>query len=101
MYGFDIIIKTNVLTLNQLDKDQNDRLELIKDLYEKGLTPKQIAHYLNQENLLTPTGKLYTTQLVFMTHSKYLKRLQRMNNIQVSVKQDYFYVKSGVKLCQK
>lgn len=63
MYGFDIAIKTNVLTLNQLDKDQNDRLKLIKDLYEKGLTSKQIAHYLNQEKLLTSTGKLYTTQL--------------------------------------
>lgn len=54
MYGFDIIIKTSILTLNQLDKGKNDRLELIKNLYEKGLTSKQIANYFNQENLRTP-----------------------------------------------
>ena len=32
MYGFDIIIKISVLTLNRLDKDNDYCLELIKNL---------------------------------------------------------------------
>ena len=78
IYGFDMYINTKSLTLDTLPHEQQYRLDLMKKLQDEGLTNKEIAEYLNKQNILTPTGKTYNVGLVWCTLDKYKKRLKRM-----------------------
>ena len=72
-------------------------LNRIETLYEKGLNSVQISDFLNSHQISTPTGLSYNPKLVWVTHNKFQKRKKRINNTLVSVDQDYFYIKEGVK----
>ena len=88
---------TQILTLKDIPEDQLKRLLLIETLYEKGLNSLQICEFLNSLQVSTPTGLSYNPKLVWVTHNKFQKRKKRINNTLVSVDQDYFYIKEGVK----
>ena len=96
-YGFDIKVVTQILTLQDIPEDQLKRLLLIETLYEKGLNSVQISDFLNSQQISTPTGLSYNPKLVWVTHSKFQKRKERINGTFVSVDQDYFYIREGVK----
>ena len=96
-YGYDIKVVTQILTLKDIPEDQLKRLLLIETLYEKGLNSVQISDFLNNHQISTPTGLSYNPKLVWVTHNKFQKRKKRINNTLVSVDQDYFYIKEGVK----
>ena len=96
-YGYDIKVVTQILTLKDIPEDQLKRLLLIETLYERGLNSVQISDFLNNNQIPTPTNRSYSPKLVWVTHDKFQKRKQRINNTLVSVDQDYFYIKEGVK----
>lgn len=96
-YGYDIKVVTQVLSLKDIPEDQLKRLQLIESLYMRGLGPVEISNFLNRKQILTPTGLTYTPKLVWVAYNKFKKRKQRINNTQISVDQDYFYIKEGVK----
>ena len=96
-YGYDIKVVTQVLTLKDIPKDQLQRILLIETLYEKGLDSVQISDFFNGNQIPTPTGLSYSPKLVWVTNDKFQKRKQRINNTMVSVDQDYFFIKEGVK----
>ena len=88
---------TQILTLKDIPEDQLKRLLLIETLFIKGLNSVQISDFLNSHQISTPTGLSYNPKLVWVTHNKFQKRKERINNTLVSVDQDYFYIKEGVK----
>ena len=88
---------TQILTIKDIPEDQLKRLLLIETLYEKGLNSVQISDFFNSRQISTPTGLSYNPKLVWVTHNKFQKRKQRINSNLVSVDQDYFYIKKGVK----
>lgn len=96
-YGFDIEVVTQILTLKDITEDQLNRLLLIESLYDKGLDSVQISDFLNKHQISSPTGLSYNPKLVWVTQNKFKNRQQRINSTLVSVDQDYFYVKEGVK----
>ncbi len=50
---------------------------LIEQLHESGLSDKQIASELNRRGILTPSGKQYYQELVFVTRRKLRLRQER------------------------
>ena len=96
-YGYDIKVVTQILTLKDIPEDQLKRLLLIETLFIKGLNSVQISDFLNRHQISTPTGLSYNPKLVWVTHDKFQKRKQRINSTFVSVEQDYFYIKEGVR----
>lgn len=87
-----------MLTINHLSEDRLHRLELIENLHSQGLNCAQIATFLNEKNIQTPRGLRYNAKIVWVTLHKYQKRKKRFNSTELSVEQDYFYVKKGAKL---
>jgi hypothetical protein len=96
-YGYDIKVVTQILTLKDIPEDQLKRLLLIETLYEKGLSSVQISDFLNNHQISTPTGLSYNPKLVWVTHNKFQNRKKRIKDTLVSVDQDYFYIREGVK----
>jgi len=96
-YGYDIIVVTQVLTLKEFPPDQLMRLELIEKLYQQGLNSVQISHFMKESYICSPTGLQYDPKLVWVSHDKFLKRKKRVEETTISVDQDYFFVKKGVK----
>ena len=96
-YGYDIKVVTQILTLKDIPEEQFKRLLLIETLYRKGLDSVQISDFLNNNHISTPTGLSYNPKLIWVTHNKFQKRKQRINSTFVSVDQDYFFIKEGVK----
>ena len=80
-----------------MPEDQLKRLLLIETLYERGLNSVQISDFLNSYQIPSPTGLSYNPKLVWVTHDKFQKRKRRINSTLVSVDQDYFYIREGVK----
>lgn len=94
MLGFDINIKTQLTPPDDLHSSQTYRLELIKTLYNQNYTSKEISVFLNDNHILSPTGKPYTQKLVWVTHDKYLKRLKRIytnSEVKISISDPCFY----------
>ena len=96
-YGYDIKVVTQILTLKDISEDQLKRLRLIETLYQRGLNSVEISDFLNRHQISTPTGLSYNPKIVWVTHDKFQKRKQRINSTVVSVEQDYFYIKEGVR----
>ena len=74
---FQVIVTTRSLSLNYLSEDKSDRLKLIESLFDSGYTDKQIAEILNERKILSPRGKKYYSELVFVTRSKFRLRKER------------------------
>ena len=88
--SYEIVIKTNNLSIKHLDESRLQRLELMDDLRDAGLKYYEIANLLNLKGIISPTNKQYTPNLVERSLFKFLRRLKRENEIElVSVKEDY------------
>jgi len=96
-YGYDIKIVTKILSGKDIPEDQLKRLELIQNLYQQGHNSVQISNFLNKNQILSPTGLQYDPKLVWVSHDKFQKRTKRITEKIVSVDQDYFFIKEGVK----
>ena len=80
---FTVELTTNRLGIFRLNDDRLDRLKLIKQLSDSGMSTKEITDYLNQHNIKTPKGLTYYPKLVWMTLFKYKRRLRRYTNDEI------------------
>ena len=86
-------INTKSLTLDRLPHEQQYRLDLMKKLQDEGMSNKEIEEYLNKNNILTPTGKLYNVGLIWCTLDKYNKRLKRTIS-HIEITEPSFYTRN-------
>ncbi len=66
-----------------LNEGRFDRLEYIYKLHNDGWSSVDISNHLNERCIPTPTGKRYYPKLVWVTLSKYKKRLERRRKYEV------------------
>ena len=71
---FNVTLNTKSLSLNVIPDKNQYRHHLILDLHSKGYTDTEISDYLNENNILTPTGKKYYFELVSVTRKKLMLR---------------------------
>ena len=78
---FNITIECIDLGLKRLVSNQTYRLELMKKLKDEGYNRKEISEFFNV-NGIRPlrTNNLYSPQVVWVTLTKYEKRLRRIGN---------------------
>lgn len=101
MLVFDVELTTKALSVPVISQGQQDRHELIQKLHEEGFSDADIAEYMNERNIKTPTGKQYYQELVWVTRNKFLKRNQRKLDYQYEIKNLHFEVKeSSLKKCK-
>ena len=89
--GFEITIVTRELTIPQLPKEREERLEFIYQLHLNGYSNKQISEYFNSRGIKTPRGTTYSQKLIWVTLKKYKKRLERMDDTSHSHTEWSFY----------
>ena len=87
--GVDVTIRTRLLSLPELSADRLERLHLIDDLHQKGLTNRDIADYLNERGMRSPRGGFYSPKLVWVTLKKFLLRKERMKDTTYTVDRIY------------
>ena len=78
--GFEITIVTSELTIPQLPKEREERLEFIYQLHLNGYSNRQTSEYFNSWGIKTPRGRVYSRKLIWMTLKKYKKRSIRMDD---------------------
>ena len=93
VYGFDVVVKTKTLTVNEIPERQIFRLDLISDLHAKGLSNSQISDYLNQREILSPRDHEYTQKLIWVTLKKIQDRNNRLLDTQVSVGERFVFIR--------
>lgn len=88
---FNITITTNSLNLKIIPDESQYRHDLILELHRKGYTDTEISQYLNENNILTPKGKLYYLNLVWVTRRKLRLREVRNNSSTNELSRLIFY----------
>jgi hypothetical protein len=63
--------------MNVMTDRRMKRLELIASLYERGWNSIEITDYLNDQGMLSPSGKAYYPKLVWVTYDKFKRRVVR------------------------
>ena len=84
---------TRELTIPQLPKEREERLEFIYQVHLDGYSNKQISEYFNSRGIKTTRGKTYSQKLIWVTLKKYKKRLERMDDTSYSHTEWSFYEK--------
>ena len=80
---FIVEIQSSSLSMFSLNKERSDRLSFIKSLSDSGWSNRDICDYFNHNNILTPKGRVYTPQNIWMTLKKYQKRLDRERDYKI------------------
>ena len=93
MLVFDVEITSKALSIPVISSGQEDRHDLIQQLHNESLTDADIAEYMNERNIKTPTGKQYYQELVWVTRNKFLKRNLRKKDLSYEIKNVHFEVK--------
>lgn len=78
--GFTCEIHTRTLTIPYLNPKSVRRLELLSELHDQGVTDRQISEWFNSIELLTPQGKRYSKENVWVTRKKWTQRKVREND---------------------
>ena len=60
-----------------LSSNRIERLDLIRELSDSGMSNNDTAYYLNDRNLKTSNGKTYCGNLIWASVQKYNKRISR------------------------
>ena len=85
---------TRSLSLNVIPDGRLEKVQLIDALYRKGWNSVEIANYLNERAVLTPSGKQYYPKLVWATQSKFKRRAFRQRNYDIEIDQIVFSLTS-------
>lgn len=83
-----ISVETKLSYLNGLSRYQEELIRVIGELREKSWTFKDISEYLNSKNYKSSRGKDLSPQLVERMYKKYLRKIERENFIDISLKTD-------------
>ena len=91
--GIRCEVHTSALTIPYLSPDRVRRLELLSELYDQGLSDKQISQLFNRIELTTPQNKTYTPSLVWITRKKWRVRQLRWVDTRYVIYCPQFYLK--------
>ena len=80
---YNTLIETSQTSLIGLNHNRVRRLDLIKNLSDKGMSNREISDFLNSMGIKTPKGKDYYPNLIWVTLKKYRKRLERKNSYKI------------------
>ena len=84
-FSYNFTITTKKLGVFGLSKNRYERLELILKMSDLGCSNRDIADYLNSNNLKSiRTKSKYTPKLIWAILKKYRLRLNRYNRDQIS-----------------
>jgi hypothetical protein len=89
-------ITSKVLSIPLISSGQQEQLELIHKLHQKGFSDVDNPEYMKERNIKTPTGKQYYQELVWVTRNKFIKRNLRKKDLSHEIKNVYFEVKEEV-----
>lgn len=78
--GVKILVSTRSLTVPTLDLRREKKLALLAQLYDQGITTRQITDWFNDIGLLTERGSRWSPSLVWVTIKKWKKRQQRLRD---------------------
>ena len=77
-----------------MDQRREKKLKLILYFTKLDWSSSKISNYLNKKNIKTFSGLKWTPKLVWVNRDKYLKRLKRYDQTEVTyVKEKLFVVK--------
>lgn len=85
-FCFRISIKTNALSLVHVDLAHQALIDRILGLKEGGMNCRQIAAYLNDEGVLSWTGKRFYPELVFGVIRRARMKRERLVDAEVDVR---------------
>ena len=92
VYGFDVDIKTKILTVSEIPERQEFRLNLITNLHEKGLSNNDISDYLNEKGILSPRNQKYSQKLIWGTLKKIKDRSNRLLDTEILVGEKFLFI---------
>jgi len=84
-FKLNISIKFKPSYINSYSEYQKELIGVIKKLRGNHKTFKEIANHLNTKNYKSIRNKRFTPQLIFGIYKKHLIKLERENNIQISI----------------
>jgi hypothetical protein len=83
-----ISVETKLSGLCGLSRYQEELIKVIEALRGKSWRYKDISDYLNSKNYKSSRGKDLSPQLVERMYKKYLRKIERENFIDISLKTD-------------
>ena len=92
--GIRVDVYTRSLTILDLSVDRINRLKLISDLSDQGLSTREISSLLNLTGYPSQTGVLFTPKLVWMTLKKWRNRKLRESDTYSIIHPPKFYLRT-------
>ena len=89
--GVKILASTRSLTVPTLDPRREKKLALLAQLYDQGITTRQITDWFNDIGLLTERGCRWSPSLVWVTVKKWKKRQHRLRDHYIISDPPIFY----------
>ncbi|MCF7941199.1 MAG: recombinase family protein [Spirochaetia bacterium] len=89
---FDVLLTTQILSLNFISEDRDFRHRLIMKLHEDGFSDKEISNYLNEKGIVSPRGLDYYPKLIWVTRKKLRDREVRKENYEIEIGKMSFYL---------
>lgn len=86
--NLNISVEIKLSYLNGLSRYQEELIRHIEELREKSWTFKDISEYLISKGYRSSRGKELSPQLVERMYKKYLRKIERENFIDISLKTD-------------
>ena len=83
-----ISVETKLSGLCGLSRYQEELIRVIEELRGKSWRYKDVSDYLNSKNYKSSRGKDLSPQLVERMYKKYLRKIERENFIDISLKTD-------------
>ena len=92
VFGFDVQVKTKSLTVTETSDKFKFCLKLIGELYEKGMSNKEISDYLNNNGFLTPNNNAYNQKSIWGTLRQIKERENRLKNTEFFVGEKFIFI---------
>ena len=72
LLGVYVRVTTRTLSLPELPPEREQRLQLILDLHDRGLSTNEITDFLNFSKMKSPRGTSYTPKLVWVPYRRWV-----------------------------
>ena len=83
-----ISVETKLSGLCGLSRYQEELIRVIEELRGESRTYKEISDYLKSKNFKSSRGKEMSPQLVHHMYKKYIRKIEREDSIDISLKTD-------------
>ena len=88
----NVDVFTRSLTEITLDPARKNRLRLMTEPYDQGVSTKQLAELFNRLEIPTPRGTTYSAKLIWMSIDKWKKRQKRLKDTYIVIHRPRFLI---------